>query len=73
MSSNTLNTSVDITSCTSSDFVFMRLIRQGNNPNKETLMYIPYALYHHRLSVYNLSCIRINYCVTEIICKWWAG
>ena len=31
------------------------VIRQGNNTNKETLIYIPHIQYHHHLSSYNLS------------------
>jgi len=31
----------------------MRLVRQKNNPNKDTLIYIPYASLHRNLSVYN--------------------
>ena len=31
---------MDKTSCTSSDYEFTGQIRQGNNPNKETLIYI---------------------------------
>ena len=48
--------SVDKTSYTSSDFECMRLIRRGDNPNKENLIYIPYTPYRHHLSSYNLSC-----------------
>ena len=48
-----LNTSVDKTSYISLDFGFIRLIQRGNNPNKETLIYIPYTSCHHNLSSYN--------------------
>jgi len=30
----------------------MRLVRRGDNPNKETLMYIPYTSLHHQLGIY---------------------
>ena len=55
-SSNVSNTSVDKTSYTSSDFGFMRLIHRGDNPNKKTLIYIPYTSYLYRLGMHNLSC-----------------
>jgi len=48
------------TSCTSSDYGFTRLIRQGDNPNKETLIYRQHIPYRHRLSSYNLSCPQSN-------------
>ena len=34
---------------------FMSLVRRGDNPNKETLIYIPYIPCRHNLSVYNPS------------------
>ena len=40
------------TNCTSSVYGFMRQIRRRNNPNKETLIYIPYTSRHHSLSSY---------------------
>ena len=55
-----INTSVDKTSCTSSDYRFMGLIRQGDNPNNETLIYIPHISCRNRLSLYNLSCPKSN-------------
>jgi len=42
-------------SCTSSVYGFMRQVHRRNNPNKETLIYIPYASFHRNLSVYNLN------------------
>ena len=55
-----INTSMDKATYTSLDYGFMRLIRRGDNPNKETLIYIPYISYHHDLSSYNLSCLHNN-------------
>jgi len=46
----------DKTSCTGSVDRFMRLIPRGDNPNKETLIYIPYTSCLHQLSTHNLSC-----------------
>ena len=46
---------MDKTSCISSDYEFTGLIRQGDNPNKETLIYIPHTSCRHRLNLYNLS------------------
>jgi len=51
---------VDKTSCIGLDFGFMRLIRQGDNPNKETLIYIPYTPCHYNLSSYNLSFLNVT-------------
>jgi len=51
---------MDKTSCTSSDYGFTGQIRQGDNPNKETLIYMPYISCRHRLSLYILSCIKNN-------------
>ena len=34
----------------------MRLVRQGDKLNKETIIYIPYTLLHHQLGVYNQNC-----------------
>jgi len=42
-------------SCTSLDYWFIRSVRRKNNPNKKTLIYIPYILFHHSRSSYNLS------------------
>jgi len=36
------------------------VIRQGDNPNKETLIYIPHIRCHHHLNLYNLSCPQGN-------------
>ena len=55
-----INTSMNKTSCTSPDYRFMRLIHQGDNPNKEALIYKSYVQYHHDLSSYNLSCLHNN-------------
>ena len=46
---------MDKTSYTSSDYGFTGQIRQEDNPNKETLIYIPYISCRHRLSLYILS------------------
>jgi len=43
---------MDKTSCTSSDYEFTGQIRQGDNRNKETLIYIPHISYRHRLILY---------------------
>jgi len=43
----------DKTNYTGSVDRFMRLIPRGDNPNKETLIYISYASCLHRLSTYN--------------------
>ena len=45
------------TGCTSSVDRFMRLIPRGDNPNKKTLIHIPYTSCLHRLSTHNLSCL----------------
>ena len=37
----------------------MRLVHWGDNPNEETLVYIPHTSCHLNLSVYNLSCLKI--------------
>ena len=63
---NMINTSMNKTSCTSSDYEFTGQIRQGDNPNKETLIYIPHILCRHRLSLYNLSCPKSN---RTIVCQ----
>jgi len=55
-----INTSMDKTSCASSNYRFMRLIRQGDNQNKETLIYLPYTPCRHHLSSYNLSFYQSN-------------
>ena len=52
---NMINTSMDNISCTSSYYGFTGQIRQGYNPNKETLIYVPHISYRHRQSLYNLS------------------
>ena len=57
---NMINTSMDKTSCTSSDYEFTGQIRQGDNSDKETLIYIPHISYRHRLSLYNLSSPKSN-------------
>jgi len=44
------------TSCTSSVYSFMRQVRRRNNPNKKTLIYIPYAPCHRNPSVYHPNC-----------------
>jgi len=51
---------MDKTSCTSSDYGFTGQIRQGDNRNKETLIYIPYISYRYRLNLYILSCPKNN-------------
>ena len=61
-----LNTSMKKTSCTSSDYGFTGQIRQGDNPNKKTLIYIPHISCRHRLSLYNLSCPKNN---RTIVCQ----
>jgi len=43
------------TNCINSISDSMRLVRQGDNPNKETLLHIPYASHHHQLGIYNQS------------------
>jgi len=48
------------------DYEFTGQIRQGDNPNKETLIYIPHISYRHRLSLYNLSCLKSN---RTIVCQ----
>ena len=45
----------DKTSCTGSVGRFMRLIPREDNPNKKTLIYIPYTPRLHRLSMHNLN------------------
>jgi len=57
---------MDKTSCISSDYGFTGLIRQGDNSNKETLIYIPHISCRHRLSLYNLSCSKSN---RTIVCQ----
>ena len=47
------NVNIYKTNCINSNSESMRLERQGNNPNKETFMYIPYASLLHQLGVYN--------------------
>ena len=59
-SNNMLGVNVGKTSCMSSNYRFMRLICREDNPNKETLIYIPYTPCHHHLNSYNLSCPQIN-------------
>jgi len=39
----------------------MRLVRRENNPNKETLIYIPYTSFHQQLSIYNPNCCMTRY------------
>ena len=51
-----INISMDKTCCINLDYGFMGLIRGGDNPNKETLIYIPHIRCHHHLNSYNLSC-----------------
>jgi len=34
----------------------MRSVRRRNNPNKKTLMYIPYISRHRNLSAYDPNC-----------------
>ena len=63
---NMINTSIDKTSCTSSDYRFTGLIRQEDNPNKKTLIYIQHMSRRHRLSLYNLSCPKSN---RTIVCQ----
>jgi len=36
--------------------IFMKLVRRRNNPNKETIKYIPFISRHSILSVYNPNC-----------------
>jgi len=57
---NMLNISMNKTSCTSSDYGSTGQISQGDNSNKETLNYIRYISFCHRLSLYNLSCPKSN-------------
>ena len=57
---NMINTNMDKTSCTSSNYGFTEQIGQVDNPNKKTLIYIPHTLCRHRLSLYNLSCLKSN-------------
>ena len=49
-----LNTSK--TNRTSSIYGFMRQVRRRNNPNKKTLIYIPYVSLHRNPSVYDPNC-----------------
>jgi len=51
---------MDKTSCISSEYGFTGSIRQGDNLNKETLIYIPHISCWHHLSSYNLICPQIN-------------
>jgi len=51
-----MNANVCKTSYTSLVDGFMRLVCQKDNPNKKTLIDIPYTLCYHWLSVYNPSC-----------------
>ena len=62
-----INISMDKTSCTISDYGFTGLIRQGDNPNKETLIYIPHISCRHHLSLYNLSYPQSNQSVSVVI------
>ena len=39
---------------------FMKLVRQRNNPNKKTVIYILYILFHQQLSIYNQDCLGIS-------------
>jgi len=39
----------------------VRLARRGDNPNKETLIYIPYISLHHQLGIYNQICWELVY------------
>jgi len=55
-----INISMDKTSFISSYYGFMGLIHQGDNPNKETLIYIPHIPCRLHLSSYNLSCPQSN-------------
>jgi len=57
---NMINTSMDKTSCTTLDYRSTGQISQGDNPNKETLIYISYISCCYRLSLYNLSCPKSN-------------
>jgi len=57
---HSINISMDKTSCISSDYRYTGLTRQGNNPNKETLIYIPHIRCHYPLSSSNLSCPQGN-------------
>ena len=50
-SNNVLYVDIGNTSCVNSIVGFMRLVRRGNNPNKKTLTYIPYTIFHHQLCI----------------------
>jgi len=60
---------VDKTSCINSVAGFMRLVRQGDNPNKETLIYI-YTIYPISPTT---ECIQlellINVFVSILVCR----
>jgi len=51
---------MDKTSCTSSDYGFTRSIRQGDNPNKETLIYIPHITCRHHLGSTTWVALRVT-------------
>ena len=63
---NMISISMDKTSCTSSDYGFTGQICQGDNSNKETLIYIPHISCCHRLSLYNLSCPKNNRTIVHL-------
>ena len=54
--SKVLDANVRKISSTSLIYGFMKLVYRGDNPNKETLIDIPYTSCHHCPSVYNPSC-----------------
>jgi len=61
---------MDKTSCTSSDYRFIRLIRQGDNANKKTVTYTPHTPCRYHMSSYNLSCHsnRTRVCLELSLC-----
>jgi len=52
--------SVGKTSCINRIAGSMRLVRLGDNPNKKTLIYIPYTSLHQQLSIYNQNCLSVG-------------
>ena len=57
---NLLYVAVGKTGCIYSISRSMRLVRQGDNPNNETLMYILYTQRHHQLSIYKPNCLGMS-------------
>ena len=55
------------TSYTSSDYGFMRLVHWRNNPNRKTLIYMPYVSRHCSLSSHNPNCKTDNELLINIL------